>query len=500
MFTTYPASYFNLHQRAVGGAPLPSAGDIPAILDANGLAVMAQDPSGNSGPAINKRLQQLASTGGGILYLGRGVFETDETIVIPTKCGLSGAAKESTILRKSASFPDGKDLVSMAGTAGDNTGATHKTGMVLSNVQLSAGTAPNIKTGLLLNAEYISTSYIGPIRFVGSPGTAVSLREAWDCSFIDFSANNCGGTAGESDAVMRILGSAADKANIISFAGTTRFETFRNMAISISDDGNGSLSGPYKVSFDGVLKLESTILVDAATLFRSRAATSGIVINSAYIQISAQATRTGIRAFDLDGQAHKLGHVQANIGANVAVTSLVKIPRTASGGRIEGPIRVTGTTTALSMFLEADAVNEAGNNVVYSERAMQIGTVVPSGSVPLIGGSGVDSAGYTFVQLDGTVSRTATADTTIRRSDINRVLAVNSTAARSATIPPEGDRFGAIGDVITVSQEGSAAVTLVPFSGVTLQLPNGTAALATTTGQYTQVRARKVATNIWRVF
>lgn len=461
--------------------------------------ILQPDPSGNSGPAINARLQTLSASGGGILILARGVFETNETIVIPTKCGLSGAAKESTILRKSAAFPDGNDLVSMAGTLGDNTGATHKTGMVLSNVQLSAGVAPNIKSGLLLNADFISTSYIGPIRFVGAPGTAVSLREAWDCTFMDFSANNCGGPLGEADAVMRILGSGPDKANIITFSGTTRFETFRNMAISISDDGNGNNSGPYKIAFDGVLKLESTILVDNATLFRSRAASSAITIASAYLQFAAQTARTGIRGLDLDGHAHKIGQVQANIGANVTLVSLVRPSRASGGARIEGPIRATGNSTLASM-LEFDAQNEAGNNVVYNERAMQIGTVVPFGSVPLVGGSGVDSAGYVFPQLDGTVARTITANATVRRSEMNRILAANhanTTTPIVATIPPEGDRFGAVGDVITVSQEGAGAVTLAPFSGVTLQIPTGLS--ATTAAQFGQVRARKVATNIWRV-
>jgi len=473
------------------------------IAPPRGVATMVEllpSASGNSGPAINKRLQQLAATGGGILYLGRGMFETDETIVIPTKCGLRGAAKESTILRKSAAFPDGNDLVSMAGVLGDNSGATHKTGMVLSDIQLSAGASPNIKSGLLLNVDFLSTSYIGPIRFVGSPGTAVSLREAWDCTFMDFSANNCGGPLGDADAVMRILGSGPDKANIITFSGTTRFETFRNMAISISDDGNGSNSGPYKIAFDGVLKLESTILVDNATLFRSRAASAGITIASAYLQFAAQAARTGIRGIDLDGQGHKVGHVQANIGANVALTSILKIPRASGGGRIDGPIRVTGNST-LSMILEADALNEAGNNVVYNERAMYVGTVAPFGAVPLIGGAGVDSAGYQFPQLDGTVARTITGNATVRRSEMNRILAANhanTTTPIVATIPPEGDRFGTVGDVITVSQEGAGAVTLAPFSGVTLQIPTGLS--ATTSAQFGQVRARKVATNTWRVF
>lgn len=466
---------------------------LPSAMDRGGIAAMAPDPSGDSGPAINARLQQMASNGCGTLTLGRGLYETSVPIDLPTKCGLAGAGKEATILRKAASFPDGGTLLNMAGTVGTAFGENHRTGMVLSNLQLNGAA----KTGLLVDMSYTSVSTITAVRLSGCPGTALLLREAWDHTIMDLQANNCGGPDGDSDAVIRILGSATDKSNLLRFFGV-RLETFKNTGISISDDGFGANSSPYGITFNS-LKLESSILVNNATLFHSSLFSGMVALRDVYLQFTAPSARTGIRGIDIDGNGQIVDGVQANVGPNVTVTSLIRIPRGGNGGLVR-ELRATGATTLTSM-VEADAVRSDSNNVVYNERAMRIEGIKPFGAVPLIGGAGVDSAGYLFPQLDGSVARTATAPTTIRRSDINRVLAVNhtnTTTPIAATIPPEGDRFGAIGDVITVSQEGAGAATLTPFSGVTLQVPSGLS--ATTNGQYTQVRARKIATNLWRVF
>lgn len=469
---------------------------LPSAMDRGGIAAMAPDPSGDSGPAINARLQQMALNGCGTLTLGRGLYETSVPIELPTKCGLAGAGKEATILRKSATFPDGGTLLNMAGTPGNVFGDSHRTGMVLSNLQLNGAAKP----GLLVDMSYTSVSTITAVRLSGCPGTALLLREAWDHTIMDLQANNCGGPDGDSDAVIRILGSATDKSNLLRFFGV-RLETFRNTGISINDDGFGANSSPYGITFNS-LKLESSILVNNATLFHSSLFSGMVALRDVYLQFTAPSARTGIRGIDIDGNGQIVDGVQANIGANVAVTSLVRIPRGGNGGLVR-ELRATGSTNLTSM-VEADAVRADNNNVVYNERAMRIEGIKPFGAVPLVGGAGVDSAGYQFTQLDGSVSRTITANSTVRRSDVNRVLAANHTNTTTpivATIPPEGDRFGAVGDVITISQEGAGAVTLTGFVGsttVVVQVPSGLS--ATTSGQYTQVRARKIATNLWRVF
>lgn len=455
------------------------------------------DSGGNSGPLLNATLQRLSAAGGGMLTLSRGEFLTNETIVLPTNCGIQAQGKQTSYLSKGSGFPDGNTLLNGSG-AGTSTRVLSP---LLRDFQLRANPVAGgaVKAGLLLSLNYSSTGFFSNLRFSGAPNAALEMIEGWDHWFFGTEFNNCGGTSGDSDAALRILGSPTDKSNLIRFVGL-RCESFRNCAVFISEDGNGANNAPYWISFLGA-KFESNLIgVNNATYVKGSLNSASISLRDTYMQFGAAAARTGLRGIDCEGPNTIIDGMQANIGSNVTVTSIIRLPRASGGGMVRS-IRTTGNST-LTQIIEADHTRSDSNAVVYNERAMVVDDIKPFGSVPLIGGPAIGSTaggGARFLPLYGTPATTLTAGRTIRRDEINRVLPFNhASTPGSFVIPPEPNAFGDVGDVITVSQEGAAAATISPFSGVTLQVPSGLS--ATTSGQFSQVRARKVATNIWRIF
>ena len=436
---------------------------------------------------------------GGDLRLGPGVWMVDEPIVMPSQTGLVGAGCSSTVLKKSATWPAGATLLSHRGGAPTNTsegvsGRYHKNHNRIQHLTLHG----NDKTGLVLDSSYSSVARYDDLLLYACPQTAWLLEETWDSRFYGVDLGWCGGTAGIADAAMRITSSAYDMSNLLRFYGM-RHETFRNCAIAIEKGPGGGSLAPYLIEFDG-LKLESNVMPDNAVQFYSSPDTNTISIRDAYLNLRGTVPRTGLRGIDLDGQGHIVDGLMASVGDNASVISIVRAPRGQRGGTIRNVrVGVGGTGAALQMTVEVDNLKASGNPAVYDHKAMIIDEIRETPGIPMVGSTtadGLKKSRARIRQLEGMPVTVKTGTDTIWWNEMNRIIPFNhATAAANFVIDLN---LGYIGDVITVSQEGAAAATLVPWTGVTLQVPSGLS--ATTAGQYTQVRARKIAANTWRVF
>lgn len=104
-----------------------------------------------------------------------------------------------------------------------------------------------------------------------------------------------------------------------------------------------------------------------------------------------------------------------------------------------------------------------------------------------------DSASGKWVPW-GWITTTQTASYTFVAADANTTVEYNSSSAGTFTIPPNSSVAFPLGTALEIIQQGTAAITVAPGSGVTLDGP-----VLVTGTRYERMIARQVATNEWNV-
>jgi hypothetical protein len=87
-------------------------------------------------------------------------------------------------------------------------------------------------------------------------------------------------------------------------------------------------------------------------------------------------------------------------------------------------------------------------------------------------------------------SRVVDANVTLQLADTSRVLTVDSTTARTVTVPTNASVAFPIGAVVNVYNAGSGTATVVAAGGVTVRNAGGIL-------QFTEVSLRKRGTDEW---
>lgn len=515
---------------ATSGAltPVSLPGVLPPILGGfnykpDRFRIITPDGGSDNGSLINDSLAALDDAGGGTLILDSNgaAFPTNQTIVnnynsvsIASKSG-----KEVLSFQKGNAFPDGDTLLSSRGSnAGGNTGSAHTSSQFLTGFGLS-GRSPNgtMKAGYLLDTSYCSAFRYDSLQFRRCPNTAWYREEEWDAVASDLRFINCGGPNGTSDANMRIVNSAADSSNNLVHFGTW-FETFPHMSVSLEVGASSAGVGPYNIQFWGT-KIESTALVNGAVMFRAHEKSRGVLVIGTFLAPGGVDTVGGIvygienngknsftekmlvevRASDFSSTQRKPTLGWAARGSTSA---------SESGGGIRD-IQVGPNTAAVNALVYLPNQNLAGGALDYQGR-FEVNFVRGDNLAwPLLTGPGYD-AGYGVnttgvrvtqnrdvpgvTQVNNNTSGTLNA--TFRKGHFTnrQPMGLNFAIAGTATIPPS---VAAIGDVGEVVQEGPGAITVTPFSGVTLDVPTGLS--ATTAGTGRSVRVRCLGTNAYRV-
>src|SRR5690625_956024 len=95
--------------------------------------------------------------------------------------------------------------------------------------------------------------------------------------------------------------------------------------------------------------------------------------------------------------------------------------------------------------------------------------------------------------------RTVTANTTLALGDVDGVVEVNSTSARTVTVPTNASVALPIGTVIEIVRWGAGAVTISPASGVTLHSPDGEIGASNIARRYGSAFLRKRSANQWHL-
>jgi hypothetical protein len=117
-------------------------------------------------------------------------------------------------------------------------------------------------------------------------------------------------------------------------------------------------------------------------------------------------------------------------------------------------------------------------------------------SKPAVGATGWNSQVDALIDAaNGLAQSTKTANYTLALADAGTVVEMNSSSARTVTIPINSSVAFPVGTVIEVQRLGTGLVAIVPTGGVTLHSPAGVAARA----QYSSILLRKRATDEWVV-
>lgn len=83
---------------------------------------------------------------------------------------------------------------------------------------------------------------------------------------------------------------------------------------------------------------------------------------------------------------------------------------------------------------------------------------------------------------------------TLSADDAGKALVMNSSSSMSLVIPAESTYNFTIGQTFVILQKGTGAVTVSGAVGVTLNSKSG---YVTTSGQYSEARLIKIASNEW---
>lgn len=485
--------------------------------------VVTPDGGGDNGSLLNDRLAELDELGGGSLILDSGgePFPTSKTIAAgySNVSIVSRSSKGLLTIQKGDNFPDGDPLLSCRGTnAGGNTGSSHVSSMLLSGFGLS-GRSPSgtQKAGYLLDTSYSSSFRYEGVQLRRCPNTAWYREEEWDAVASDMRFINCGGPSGAADAIMRIVSSTADCSNNLLHFGMW-FETFPHMWGSLELGANSDGIAPYNILFIGT-KAESVDFVNGATMFRASEKCRKIHLLSGIVGVGGVNAVGGIvngienngkmcitedwtfdvRATDFSSTQRKptlgwavRGPTSANNAggvirdilagpANATIQSMVNLPNLNNDG---GPLDWQGR------FLVENVRPEAAGTALFSGPGWDTGHAANTTGVRVPQLANVPTITQVNTQTTGTPNATFRRDHFTNR----RPMPLNFAIAGTATIPPSG---AATGDTAEVVQEGAGAITVIPFSGVTLDVPTGLS--ATTPGQGRSVRVRCIGPNAYRV-
>ena len=484
--------------------------------------------TGDSASLLNDRLEELGTLGGGTLILDSGgaPFVVNSTInaAFSNVSIVSRAGKNTLSFVKGNTFPDGDTLLSCRGDGSSgNTGTSHVSGNELSGFALS-GRSPNgtQKAGYLLDTSYTGGFHYRNLAFRRCNNTAWYREEEWDATAYDTRLINCGGPNGSTDAAMRIVSSTADSSNNLRHYGTW-WESFQHMALSIEVGTNTGGTGPYGILFSGG-KVESIYLVANSTLIQVSEKCRGIIMRDLIVAIGGVNAVGGlVRGIEMNGQASICEGIEFDVRNQDFVSGTqtlarkptldwgVKTPTASSlsGGTIRDIYVGPTSSASVNSLIYLTAQNSGGGSQDFQGRLAIENVKGANAAWPMFSGTGYDSAygvntigaktpqtiGAPGLQQTNT-STTGTPNVTLRKGHATnrQPLPISFASPGTATIP---QGLAVAGDVIEITQEGSAAVTLTPFSGVTLDVPTGLS--ATTPGQGRSVRARCLATNVYRV-
>lgn len=464
---------------------------------------------------LNQRIEALRDAGGGLLYLKPGNYFTNKTIKLYKNIVLLGSGRGSTRLIKGPQWVPNATLLDMSGvlstdpTAGDG----NKSHMFVMDLDLWSGPNWNVGTGLILDTSYTSISKIERVNIAGCPGTAWLMRQMWDSAITDVHIKNSGGSNGDSDAAVRIVGSENDCSNNL-FVNNMTIEACPHMGLYIggyeeNPDANTARQRAYNINFTD-LKVENVRIVDNATLVRTTKNTNQVRFVRPFIFADNRA-RTAVAPnvclLDYDGEDHKIsdfrgGHgTGSSSGGGVQLRSAIRLGRRRLGSKIDG-VSVAGA--AIGCVIEVDRYQIDGTTPVnYRQGSCVVNNIVRDNeTIPLLGGTG---AGYTNVRLPqlfrSRSKLTASSGRTIRRGETNQIIEYTGTATAAAKMVIDVEsanlETGIEGDFIEVHQAGTGPVSLEGFTGVTLQIPNSLS--ATTSEQYQVLRADRLDRNLWRL-
>lgn len=218
-----------------------------------------------------------APNGGGIEF-PRGVFMVRQLKIKAKGTALLGAARFGTrIMRHSGTLP----LIEMNGSG---TMSGHLRYCSLINLMIDGGGQP----GILIRSYYADNLIFRDINFIHCDGTAVELTEVWDTRFETCAWEDCGSTT-EPATLLRnsmpagTFGYSQDNTNQIHFI-TCRWEGFRNGAIRLDGEANGSTSKLNGI-FIVACKMESSVL--AGTAFQIGGGCTVIYVNQLYMAMMA---------------------------------------------------------------------------------------------------------------------------------------------------------------------------------------------------------------------
>jgi hypothetical protein len=194
---------------------------------------------------------------GGAIVFPRGVYMVTGLKLKVHGTQLVGGARYGTrLVRLSGTAP----LVDMSGTGSvDN----HLKYCALFNIMLSG----NSLSGALVRSYYSDNAIFLNTSFIHCAGTAIDFVEVWDTRFDNCSWEDCGSatapaTLFRNSTPTGTFGFSNDNTNQIHFLGC-RWEGFRNGAIRLDGEANGSVSKLNGI-FIVACKMESSVLAGVA--------------------------------------------------------------------------------------------------------------------------------------------------------------------------------------------------------------------------------------------
>lgn len=167
-----------------------------------------------------------------------------------------------------------------------------------------------------------------------------------------------------------------------------------------------------------------------------------------------------------------------------------------SGTPALSAVATSGSYTDLAnqptLYTGTDAVKLTGNQTVAGVKTFSTLPVLPSGN-PTTSTQAAHKGYADSLQLVTVNAQTAAY--TLVLADAGKAIEVTSASALNVTVPTNATVAFPVGTIIEVAQFGTAAVTLAPAAGVTLQ----SAGTLVTRAQYSALTLRKRATDTWHV-
>ncbi len=180
----------------------------------------------------------------------------------------------------------------------------------------------------------------------------------------------------------------------------------------------------------------------------------------------------------------------------------VPVTRTVNGKVLSSNITLTaadvGALTTATLPPETDPTVPA-----WAKASLPAAGLLKGGSTITAAAEGTDyvgisanDSGKALPERISSPIRMVTASTTLTLADAGRCILVNSTSARTVTIPLNANVAYPVGTEIEIMQQGTGAVTIAATSGVTIVC---SATERTIKAQYDSVFIKQIATNTWQL-